>query len=115
MLSLMLPLTLLYFSFLTSRSKWSPTPMDPAAAGAPRRKANSDNPAVRYALWPDLGRKDVVLCMLCGQKIHAGVERLVRHLAGDFSEVNKCPETTTKIKEEMRIYLGRRKFKAIER
>jgi hypothetical protein len=39
----------------------------------------------------------------------------VWHLAGGSSEVNKCPKSTTKIKEEMCIYLDRRKLKAIER
>jgi hypothetical protein len=53
--------------------------------------------------------------MLCGQKVHAGVGRLVRHLARGSSDVKMCPESTTEIKKEMRSYLNRRKFKAIER
>ena len=82
--------------------------MDPAAA-------NSGNPALQYAFWPDLERKHLLLCRLCGQKVHAGIGRLVCHLAGGSADVMKCPESTTEIKKEMCSYLNRRKFKARER
>jgi hypothetical protein len=83
--------------------------MDPAAAGA------YDNPVLQYVSWPDSGRKGNICCMLCGQKVKAGVGRLVRHLAGGSSDVKECPVSTTEIKKEMRSYLDGRKFKAIER
>jgi hypothetical protein len=39
------------------------------------------------------------MCMLCIQKVHAGVGRLVRHLTGGSSDVKKCPESTAEIQK----------------
>jgi hypothetical protein len=65
----------------------------------PTRRANSNNLALQYAFWPDLKRKDLVMCMLCIQKVHAGVGRLVRHLTRGSSDVKKCPESTAAIQK----------------
>jgi hypothetical protein len=69
---------------------------------------------LQYAFWPDLERKDFLCCMLWGQKVKAGVGKLVRHLAGGSTNVKKCPGSTEEIKKEMSSYLDKRKLKAIE-
>uniref|UniRef100_A0A453CLC5 BED-type domain-containing protein n=1 Tax=Aegilops tauschii subsp. strangulata TaxID=200361 RepID=A0A453CLC5_AEGTS len=36
-------------------------------ANDPRRRATSDDPAWKYGFWPDLERKDLLQCTLCGK------------------------------------------------
>ena len=81
----------------------------------PRRRARSDDPAWKYGLWPDLERKDLLQCTLCGKIIHAGVKRLKQHLSGGSSDADKCPEASMEVRIEMRNSLNSGKFKATER
>ncbi|XP_044404581.1 uncharacterized protein [Triticum aestivum] len=92
-------------------SYWSGVP----ALMNPRRRARSDDPAWKYGFWPDLERKDLLQCTLCGKIIHAGVKRLKQHLSGGSSDADKCPEASMEIRIEMRNSLNSGKFKAIER
>ena len=71
----------------------------------PKHKAKSKDPAWKYCYWPDLNKKDVVKCILCGKVVHAGVRRLKQHLVGGYGEVAKCPKTTLAISKEMHEYL----------
>jgi hypothetical protein len=38
----------------------------------PKRNAKSKDPARKYCYWPDLNKKDIVKCILCGKFVHAG-------------------------------------------
>ncbi|XP_062203443.1 uncharacterized protein LOC133905698 [Phragmites australis] len=71
-----------------------------------KRKAKSKDPGWKYRFWPNINRKDVVQCMLCDKQVHAGIGRLNRHLAGGFTNVEKCAKTTTAIMREMNAYLS---------
>lgn len=55
-------------------------PCDPSKD--PKRGAKSKDPAWKYGFWPDLEKRDLLQCMLCNKRVHAGVGRLKRHLAG---------------------------------
>ena len=81
----------------------------------PRRRATSDDPVWKYGFWPDLERKDLLQCTLCGKIVHAGVRRLKQHLSGGCSDADMCPEASMEIRIEMRKTLNTRKFKAMER
>jgi hypothetical protein len=81
----------------------SQQPYDPTKD--PKRKAKSNDPAWNYCYWPDLNKKDVVKCILCGKIVHSGVRRLKQHLVGSHGDVAKCPKTTSAISKEMSDYL----------
>ena len=81
----------------------------------PRRRATSDDPAWKYGFWPDLERKDLLQCTLCGKIVHAGVRRLKQHLSWGCSDADMCPEASMEIRIEMHNSLNTRKFKAMER
>ncbi|XP_044320605.1 uncharacterized protein [Triticum aestivum] len=84
-------------------------------ANDPRRRATSDDPAWKYGFWPDLERKDLLQCTLCGKIVHGGVRRLKQHFSGGSSDADKCPEASMEIRIEMHNSLNTRKFKAMER
>ncbi|XP_031116598.1 uncharacterized protein LOC116020254 [Ipomoea triloba] len=71
----------------------------------PKRKANSKDPGWKYGFWPDLSRKDLIQCNLCGREITQGIKRLKQHLAKGYGDVVACRNTTTKIMKEMRDYI----------
>jgi hypothetical protein len=63
-----------------------PAAAEPAAepfhpANNPIRRAESDNPSWNYAFWPDLERKGLLKCKLCGLRVHARLERLKQQLS----------------------------------
>ena len=67
-------------------------------ANDPRRRATSDDPAWKYGFWPDLERKDLLQCTLCGKIVHGGVRRLKQHFSGGSSDADKCPEASMEIR-----------------
>jgi hypothetical protein len=71
----------------------------------PKRKAKPKDPTWNYSYWPDLNKKDVVKCILCGKIVYACVRRLKQHLVGGHGDVAKCPKATSTISKEMSDYL----------
>lgn len=81
----------------------------------PKRKAKSNDPGWKYAVWPDLNRKDVVKCILCGNENHGGINRFKQHLIGGFPDIIKCSKTTREIAKEMNDYVqSRKKIKSVQ-
>lgn len=75
----------------------------------PKRKANSAG--WKYGYWPNPKRKDCIECVLCGKQVEQGINRLKQHLAANYADVRKCPNTTTEIMKEMREALISKKRK----
>ncbi|KAL6875546.1 hypothetical protein ACP4OV_013059 [Aristida adscensionis] len=77
----------------------------------PKRKAKSKDPGWKYGFWLEIGNRDLVVCVLCGTRVTAGIKRLKEHLVGGYSDAVKCESTTTKIAREMEAALvkGRRR------
>jgi hypothetical protein len=80
----------------------------------PRQTAKLDGPVWKYGFWPDIARKDLLQLKLCGQRVHARVRWLQRHLSGSFNDADNCPEASMEIKKEICNFLNTRKFKAME-
>ncbi|KAL6563638.1 hypothetical protein OROGR_002597 [Orobanche gracilis] len=72
----------------------------------PKRKAKSKDPGWKYAFYPNLGNKDVVKCVLCGNENHGGINRLKQHLIGGYPDIHKCPKTTREIAGVMSEYIA---------
>ncbi|KAL6552858.1 hypothetical protein OROHE_008222 [Orobanche hederae] len=75
----------------------------------PERRAKSNDPGWKFAVCPDLNRKDVVKCLLCGNENHGGINRFKQHLIGGFPDIVKCPKTTKEIAKEMNDYVQSKK------
>lgn len=75
------------------------TPYDPSKD--PKRKPNSKDIGWRYGYWPDLNKRQLIACSLCGNQLNGGITRLKQHLAGGYGDVKKCDKTTTLIMREM--------------
>ncbi|KAM3389449.1 hypothetical protein ACQJBY_011533 [Aegilops geniculata] len=76
-----------------------------------RRPAKSKDPAWKYAFWPDLNRRLLLQCNLCGKQITSGPCRMKKHLAGGFTIVSMCTKTTLEIRKEMHDYLRTHSFR----
>ncbi|WOL05339.1 hypothetical protein Cni_G14067 [Canna indica] len=74
-------------------------PYDPSKD--PKRKPNSKDIGWRYGYWPDLNKRQLIACSLCGNQLNGGITRLKQHLAGGYGDVKKCDKTTTLIMREM--------------
>ncbi|CAM8905607.1 unnamed protein product [Rhodiola kirilowii] len=71
-----------------------------------RRHSKSKDPAWKYGSWADVNNKDSTICGLCSKlMLSGGARRLKHHLAGGFTDVITCPNTTSTIMKEMRDYL----------
>ncbi|KAL6565628.1 hypothetical protein OROHE_004683 [Orobanche hederae] len=72
----------------------------------PKRKAKSKDPGWKYAFYPNLGNKDVVKCVLCGNENHGGINRFKQHLIGGYPDIHKCPKTSREIAGVMSEYIA---------
>lgn len=77
----------------------------------PKHKANSADPGWKYGYWPNPEHKECIECILCGKQVKQGINRLKQHLAANYADVSKCPNTTTEIMKEMREALISKKRK----
>src|SRR6266540_6970269 len=71
----------------------------------PKWKLKSKDPGWKYGYWPEIGNRDKVMCNLCNTATKGGIKRLKEHLAGGYSDVVMCPNTTSEIRKEMGDYL----------
>ena len=76
-----------------------------------RRPTKSKDPAWKYAFWPDLNKRLLPQCNLCGKQITSGPCRMKKHLAGRFTIVSMCSKTTPEIRKEMHDYLRTHSFR----
>jgi hypothetical protein len=78
----------------------------------PKRKpSRSKDPGWKYAFWPDLENKLLLQCTLCNKRVTCGFLRMKKHLAGGFTQVEKCPKATAAINKEMHDYMNTHSFR----
>ena len=70
-----------------------------------RRPTKSKDPTWKYAFWPDLNKRLLLQCNLCGKQITSGPCRTKKHLAGGFTILSMCTKSIPKIQKEMHDYL----------